>query len=222
MTCVVVLGMHRSGTSLVANILQTLGVNMGDRFREPDATSPYGYFEDLDWRAINKFILNYDGHTWYDPPDTEMILKVCDKFSVEVQINEIMVNLNIRGVLQGIWGFKDPRTCLTICGLHQYLPDPKYVLVLREEEEIVASLMERAAKRGYEESRQHWIDLTRQYIKRTTKFLETTTAPVCIVRYDNLVSKEVAPWVIRRLAQFVDCDEKKKIKSVGNLIHFKE
>ena len=42
---VVVTGMHRSGTSLIASFLQALGVNLGDELIEADANNPHGYFE---------------------------------------------------------------------------------------------------------------------------------------------------------------------------------
>ncbi|HEA80895.1 MAG TPA: sulfotransferase family protein, partial [Maribacter sp.] len=36
MNTVVVLGMHRSGTSLVAKILHTIGISMGQEFLDAD------------------------------------------------------------------------------------------------------------------------------------------------------------------------------------------
>ena len=43
---IVVAGMHRSGTSLVAGYLQSLGVDMGARLLAADHANPRGYFED--------------------------------------------------------------------------------------------------------------------------------------------------------------------------------
>src|SRR5436305_8144007 len=42
---VVITGMHRSGTSLVASYLSTLGIHMGDRLIPADRRNPRGYFE---------------------------------------------------------------------------------------------------------------------------------------------------------------------------------
>jgi len=39
-------GMHRSGTSLMASILQSAGVNVGKNLLEPDKRNPHGFFED--------------------------------------------------------------------------------------------------------------------------------------------------------------------------------
>ena len=65
---IVVIGMHRSGTSMVANIVQKCGINMGEVFRLPDKHNPYGYYEDLDWRAANKWIINTAVGSWFDQP----------------------------------------------------------------------------------------------------------------------------------------------------------
>ena len=48
---IVITGMHRSGTSLTASLLQSAGLNLGDRLMEATATgNPLkGYFEDLDF-----------------------------------------------------------------------------------------------------------------------------------------------------------------------------
>ena len=46
MTTVVVAGMHRSGTSLVAGLLRSADVALGDRLLAADPANPRGYFED--------------------------------------------------------------------------------------------------------------------------------------------------------------------------------
>lgn len=45
---IVVAGMHRSGTSMMAGLLARLGVQMGQTLIEPDPHNPLGYFEDAD------------------------------------------------------------------------------------------------------------------------------------------------------------------------------
>ena len=57
MSQIVVLGMHRSGTSLLSSILRRMGVNMGTNFLNEDYWNPYGYWEDKDFLWINKGIL---------------------------------------------------------------------------------------------------------------------------------------------------------------------
>lgn len=192
---VVILGMHRSGTSLVANILHSAGVHMGDIFRLPDAYNR-GYYEDLDWRAINKWILNTAGGTWFDPPSYRQIVDATARIGPVITV---LVEQKNRRVT---WGFKDPRTCLTIQGLHPYLPNPRYIVVKRNKEDVIASLQRRATGRGYEESYYHWSNLFDTYITRVQSFLDREKPPVLTVNYEDLVQRESAGPVVRNLYMF--------------------
>ena len=44
-TALLILGMHRSGTSLLSSLVQSLGINIGDRLVCADMHNPAGYFE---------------------------------------------------------------------------------------------------------------------------------------------------------------------------------
>ena len=54
---VVVLGMHRSGTSMIASILNKLGVSMGKVMLGKTPSNPLGHFEDKDFYNLNRKIL---------------------------------------------------------------------------------------------------------------------------------------------------------------------
>src|SRR5579864_6251037 len=47
-SCLVVTGMHRSGTSLLASFVRAAGINLGETFYPADGANPLGYFEDLE------------------------------------------------------------------------------------------------------------------------------------------------------------------------------
>jgi len=61
---VVVLGMHRSGTSAVAGCLERLGICMGRRLAPGDEWNPGGYFEDRDLVELNDRLLSAQGIRW--------------------------------------------------------------------------------------------------------------------------------------------------------------
>ena len=59
---IVVLGMHRSGTSAITRGLQVMGVELGDRMMPPvEGNNSKGFWEDLDLYALNIEILNNIG-----------------------------------------------------------------------------------------------------------------------------------------------------------------
>ena len=177
--CFIVLGMHRSGTSMIAKFLHTLGINMGNTFRAPDQHNIFGYYEDQEWRNLNVAILKEAGGTWYEPP----IIANVDTFKVE------LIQLIRRKMGNGPWGFKDPRTILTIPHLHPYLPHPMYIYVRREKEAVLASLKKRAQVAGYERSDESWLALIDRYEERATDFLldGNIAAELTIVTYEQFI-----------------------------------
>ena len=66
---VIILGMHRSGTSLMVNVLYKLGVNMGRIFKKKNYTNPLGFYEDINFIDLNKYIIKRLGKDWKNPPD---------------------------------------------------------------------------------------------------------------------------------------------------------
>ena len=77
---IVVLGMHRAGTSVVANILHRIGISMGNELLDSDGFNPNGYFEDKDFLWINKGIFENAHGIWYDPPSVHNIQVGGEKF----------------------------------------------------------------------------------------------------------------------------------------------
>ena len=155
---VVVLGMHRSGTSLVANVLHHLGVHMGDRLLGPNEWNPYGHWEDLDFFELNAELLKAAGGDWAHPPAAGVIEEVGRWFMPEMR------HLVRWKASQGrqVWGWKDPRTALTAWVWQRALEeagvgdDVRYVHVVRERDAVVGSLERRA--RGAWEKVRRWVE----------------------------------------------------------------
>ncbi len=61
---VVVLGMHRSGTSAIAGLLEQLGASLGNCLIPAAEDNALGFFEDADCVALNEDILNELGLGW--------------------------------------------------------------------------------------------------------------------------------------------------------------
>ncbi len=133
---VVVLGTPRSGTSMVAGVLHRLGVNMGHEMIPTDEHNPTGYYEDAEFVRINKLILKTAGGSWRNPPSHEAIMAVsqCD-----AQMAALVDKRD-----HGLWGWKDPRTCLTLCHWLPLLNAPEFVVVWRHWPPIIKSLCKRS------------------------------------------------------------------------------
>lgn len=138
-TCVVVLGMHRSGTSMVAGILYRLGINMGSDLIGPVPSNPYGHYEDKEFVALNDKILYNAGGSWHKPPAREDLLE-----QGSVYKDEIIAITNKINNAQVLSGWKDPRTSLTIELFYPYLSKPKFIVCHRASLQVADSLKKRS------------------------------------------------------------------------------
>lgn len=113
---VVIAGMHRSGTSLVASYLSSLGVHMGDRLLPADSRNPRGYFEDADFVELHGRILRdctaagEAGHQDWGWTESERF----DRAPLARYAGEAQALVARRAGASGIWGWKDPRTTLLL------------------------------------------------------------------------------------------------------------
>src|SRR5437764_4863962 len=64
--CILVVGMHRSGTSAMAGTLKIMGVDFGENLIGSDADNIKGYFEHLDIHDANDDLLEEFGSSWKD------------------------------------------------------------------------------------------------------------------------------------------------------------
>ena len=159
----VVLGMHRSATSLVSGGLDKRGVNMGDNLLPADAGNPEGYYENIEFMNLNQRILESAGGNWKNPPSRKDILDQKEKFD---DVIERVVTKN----QDDLWGWKDPRTTLTIELFLPYLENPHFITCFREPEEVGKSLNRRdgmPVERG--------VELANVYNERLTDFLKGWT-----------------------------------------------
>lgn len=161
---VVVLGMHRSGTSAVAGMLTKLGVNMGENLYPPDHGNPLGHYEDVDFMDANTAILRAAGGEWHNPPSD---------FQIRVfgarEGQRVIDLINDRNAKHQIWGFKDPRTCLTLPLYLPHLPNAHFIIIKRDCHEIARSLHARDGVSFHHE--QDNVTLCREYRTRVERSL---------------------------------------------------
>lgn len=132
----VILGMHRSGTSLTTNWLQQCGLNIGNQLEGKNFSNPDGHFEDLDFLNLHEQILTSKEVPYHgtENPDDFIISNGQEK-----KIIQLIENKNTAKE----WGWKDPRTCLFLNVYRKIIPEAKYLTILRPYTEIIDSLLRR-------------------------------------------------------------------------------
>ena len=63
---IIVAGMHRSGTSMLAGSLAACGINFGDNLIPPDKDNPKGYWENKKVVSIHNKLLDRFESSWSD------------------------------------------------------------------------------------------------------------------------------------------------------------
>ena len=130
-----IMGMHRSGTSLVTGLLQRCGLYLGNNLLMTAKDNPKGHYEDRKFINLNNQLLLNNGGHWRNPPEALNyggIRKKMERFLDSWPTDRLV-------------GFKDPRICITFPLWYNLIhPEPiKVVYVSRPFVEIAQSLKAR-------------------------------------------------------------------------------
>ena len=145
-----ILGMGRSGTSLLAGTLREAGYYMGERLLPGNDANPKGFFEDLEIIAINEAILlpitpSRPGRVLMPGEDAAPVIGWRWLTSVPVGA-EIPCPPPVAGSIRektarGPFCFKDPRFCYTLPAWRPSLADAAFACVFREPERTARSIL---------------------------------------------------------------------------------
>ena len=138
----VVLGMHRSGTSALTGALGALGFNTpqpGERMDWPESNSEH--WESVSLTVYNDHLLSKLGGSWEAPPDLPSKWETDDALS---ELGSPLPILNAAYPEPGPCVWKDPRLCLLLPFWRTFLPNPiAAVLVWRSPLAVARSLQKR-------------------------------------------------------------------------------
>jgi len=139
MSVVVVLGMHKSGTTLVAETLHASGISMLDT----DVAG--GYDDGNKMERASAVSLNMDllGDR---SSESLRLIRPLVQTAVTAEHGD-RSNALIAGLAGDVWGFKDPRTLLTYDFWHDVLDAPILVGVYRDPVEVFGHYVRRAGRR---------------------------------------------------------------------------
>jgi len=144
---VVVLGMPRSGTSLLTSLLQGLGVELGENLAVADANNPAGYWEQEEICQAQEQLLQHLGRRWIDETGTMPFPEKWWQSPELKQHRDRLASIVRSEVLRcnGLWGFKDPRTSRLIPLWNEIFAElnfnPIYILALRDPASAVQSMV---------------------------------------------------------------------------------
>jgi GT2 family glycosyltransferase/glycosyltransferase involved in cell wall biosynthesis len=186
-----VLGMHRSGTSVVTRLINLMGAYFGPQSASTGANpeNPKGFWERRDVRDENDALLWAAGADWW---------KVAD-FSLDRLPDDAVerFNTNVPEILRDLeahrpWVVKEPRFCLLFPMWKHHVETPVCVLVHRSPVQVAHSLQHR---NGFPLS--FAIALWERYVRDALS--ASAGLPRIIVSYDEIMSDP--PGQANRLLQ---------------------
>jgi hypothetical protein len=143
---IIILGMHRSGTSALAAVISMLGVAPGNKLQPAEAeVNPKGFWEHTDIVVLHEQLLETLGSSWHD--DRPLPEYVWSSLDLTAFRQKIVAILHRDFGATSKWLIKDPRMCRLLPlwrGIFQELScKPRFILVVRHPAEVASSLRKR-------------------------------------------------------------------------------
>jgi len=181
---IVVLGMHRSGTSAITRGLKSLGVGLGDHLMPAIPNdNDKGFWEDVELTALNENVLAAVGCTWH----SLRLIKPNELTGRQLAPLRLRASKLLEEKLGGnrTFGFKDPRLCRLLPFWKEVFSNlrlrDEYVIALRNPLSVAVSL---ARRNNFSAEKSHllWLEHTIPAIN------ETEGKPRVVVDYDIVMS----------------------------------
>jgi hypothetical protein len=140
---IIIIGMHRSGTSILAKILEKSGIFMG-------VLKEHNY-EAMHFLSINQQVLWKTGSHWHKPKvaKAEYWSKITaqELYKEHFRLNGRLAKW--KQILRNeSWGWKDPRNSYTLEMWLDKFPEAKVIHLVRNRESVIRSLQNRNARLG--------------------------------------------------------------------------
>lgn len=191
----VVLGMHKSGTTLVSQMLHASGVDMVD-----DVDAGRGYDDGNKWerestKAINHALLGSSGLY-----SLVGVRRGGESVCADARSRMSAVIRDV-GSRHADWGFKDPRTCLTYDLWARELPEHRIIVVYRTAEEAWAHYWRTAGGRRRLTVFREFLPRWCEYNAAILSVLARTSMPAIVIHYGSFMRDAEE---LRRLGRFLE------------------
>lgn len=187
-----ILGMHRSGTSCLAGGLECAGLHLG-KVNISAGFNKKGNRENERIRDLHDDVLGSHGFSWDNPPTHA--LDWTDKQIIELDLRTEEMARHAR------WGMKDPRAVFCLTGW-QKLFRPKFIVTFRHPIAVARSLAFRAEKWGETLRQEKALDLWCSYNLQILAETRNTDTP--FIRYDQ--PTETYLKNLEKIAKILDLD----------------
>jgi hypothetical protein len=185
--CLMVLGMHRSGVSLLAGCLYRLGVNFGSSLMTDDGADGGDAFENQDILLTHEILFRDLGCRW------DMVGSLPDGWveseAAERAAGKIGQIIEDQFLGKGLWAVKDPRLCRVMPLWSKVLGgldvDPCFIHIIRHPYEVASSLKAHQSM-GLFKGHLLWLTYNRDALHVSHKH------PHTLLTYDQLLADPIS------------------------------
>jgi len=186
-----VVGMHNSGTSILAEILDRHGIFLG---------VDGDHHENRFFRnEVNEGLVMGGGDSWARLP----LLTVDEVLGYEAVVREHIDRYFVARYRacgwdeRSPWGFKDPRTCVLLPLYLALFPNARVLHIVRDPDDVAASLAHKPKRGvGVLRDRAHWRRLALAYTERVRECAAGSPQPFLEISYEGMCrdpAAELAP-----------------------------
>ncbi len=133
----IIAGFHRSGTSMIGQMLESHGVSLGSNLIAGNEFNRFGYFEDVPVVHFHDAVLRRVGADWSKPLSAPIVFTEDERRWVLSYVAE-------RERAGEDWALKDPRMCRFVRQWKELVPEIKFLIVYRSPAESGNSVNRRA------------------------------------------------------------------------------
>lgn len=204
----IILGMHRSGTSTLAGVLHLNKISMGtykNFWPRPLDQNPKGFYENYEFRKINDLLLQEVGYYVKSYKTIIPTLKPSKKRLVEMEKLVLKSNQDFEN-----WGWKDPRTCLTI---NVWMDIIKKIKLEKEVKIIFVSRNALSVSRSLKKRNNLPIEIGlkiwKTYTEKALKFCQNLNTNIFYCSFEQLLERPNS--TCEKLFNFLDTDWDSKV-----------
>ena len=184
---VLVLGMHRGGTSVLAGLLHLSGFELGSApMQAAPGVNSKGFFEHAEAHAIHERLLLALGRSRFDPREMPVGWRKHPAFAIAVEEVRALIERDFAGTAR--WLVKDPRLCRIVPIWLEAMASlgiaPRVIVIARHPAEVGGSMQA-----------QHWIaSIARAHLCWLQHMLEAEASTRGITRTLVVYDALIADW----------------------------
>ena len=164
-TPIFILGLPRSGTSMIAGLLEAFGLWLGETVPGRDLSNPKGFFENAPIRDV--FLKQILVELGCDPLGVRGYPALGSLPDIPIFKDKMREALYAQGYDESRpWGFKDPKLTLLWPIWHRAFPDARWIIVSRPRKMVISSCLKTHFLRQHSTSPRFWRQFCKDYDDR--------------------------------------------------------